>query len=108
MTGLVSPAAGFLTGAAEVGKNPLVTRHQHDMSTLRSHPSTGCGAGPPAGVEAWRRCRLREAGFSAELADEVASDPRFDLHALLQLVDSGCPPELAVRILAPLTAESAS
>lgn len=78
------------------------------MSTLRSRPATGCGDGPPAGVEAWRRCRLREAGFPPDLADAVASDPRFDLHALLQLVDRGCPPELAVRILAPLTGESAS
>jgi hypothetical protein len=25
-----------------------------------------------------------------------------DLHQLLELVDRGCPPELAVRILAPL------
>jgi hypothetical protein len=53
-------------------------------------------------VQTWRRCRLLEAGFPAELAAAVASDPRFDLHALLQLVDRGCPPELAVRIAAPL------
>ena len=53
-------------------------------------------------VQAWRRCRLLEAGFPAGLAAAVASDPRFDLHALLQLVDRGCPPELAVRIAAPL------
>ena len=26
-----------------------------------------------------------------------------DLHALLELVDRGCPPRLAVRILAPIT-----
>jgi hypothetical protein len=55
-------------------------------------------------VRAWRRCRLVEAGFPATLADEVAGNPRFDLHALLQLVDRGCPPELAVRIAAPLPA----
>jgi hypothetical protein len=41
------------------------------------------------------------------VADAVASDPRFDLHALLQLVDRGCPPGLAVRILAPLPREVA-
>jgi hypothetical protein len=45
-----------------------------------------------------------EAGFPETLADEVAGNPRFDLHALLQLVDRGCPPELAVRIAAPLPA----
>jgi hypothetical protein len=44
---------------------------------------------------------LREAGFPPDLADEVAAQ-RIDLHALLQLVDAGCPPDLAVRILSPL------
>jgi hypothetical protein len=32
----------------------------------------------------------------------VAVDNRYDLHALLELVDRGCPPALAARILAPL------
>lgn len=58
-------------------------------------------------VQSWRRLRLLEAGFPATLADAVASDSRFDLHALLQLVDRGCPPDLAVRILAPLPREVA-
>ena len=53
-------------------------------------------------VRTWRRCRLVEAGFPQLLAAEVADDSAFDLHALLQLVDMGCPPELAVRIVAPL------
>ena len=61
--------------------------------------------GPPVDVRRWRRARLLEAGFTTAVADDVAADPRFDLHALLQLVDSGCPPELAVRILAPLPPE---
>jgi hypothetical protein len=42
------------------------------------------------------------------LAQWVAADPRFDLHALLELVDRGCPPPLAVRILAPESREPAS
>jgi hypothetical protein len=50
----------------------------------------------------WRRRRLRTAGFAADLADRVARDCAMDLHALLGLVDRGCPPELAARILAPL------
>lgn len=58
-------------------------------------------------VRAWRHGRLLDAGFPAPLADLVAADPRFDLHALLQLVDRGCPRELAVRILAPLPREVA-
>jgi hypothetical protein len=33
----------------------------------------------------------------------LASDDRIDLHALLELIDRGCPPELAARIMAPLT-----
>jgi hypothetical protein len=32
----------------------------------------------------------------------VANETGFDLHALLELVERGCEPELAVRILAPL------
>jgi hypothetical protein len=64
-------------------------------------------SGPPLDVESWRRLRLLEAGFPATSADRVAFDSRFDLHALLQLVDRGCPPDLAVRILAPLPREVA-
>lgn len=64
--------------------------------------SRGCSSGPPVDVQTWRRCRLLEGGFPGDLADVVAADPRFDLHALLELVDRGCPPGLAVQILAPL------
>jgi hypothetical protein len=52
----------------------------------------------------WRRRRLERAGFTGPLADALASDRRVDLHAMLELVDRGCPPELAARILAPLDA----
>jgi hypothetical protein len=51
----------------------------------------------------WRRSRLRRAGFPAPLAAQVAQDLRYDLHRILDLVQHGCPPELAVRILAPLS-----
>ena len=50
----------------------------------------------------WRRRRLTAAGFGERLAAELAADPRVDLHALLELVDAGCAPPLAARILAPL------
>ncbi|HEX2105351.1 MAG TPA: hypothetical protein VHF51_16990 [Solirubrobacteraceae bacterium] len=50
----------------------------------------------------WRRRRLRRAGFAPDLAAAVARDCAMDLHALLDLVDRGCPPHLAARILAPL------
>ena len=51
---------------------------------------------------AWRREQLVEAGFSLPLAARVASDSRYDLHALIELAERGCGPELAMRILAPL------
>jgi hypothetical protein len=60
---------------------------------------------PPMGsaaVVAWRRRRLERAGFPAHLARRLAADPRTDLHAVLDLIDRGCPPTLAARILAPL------
>ena len=37
-----------------------------------------------------------------------SKDARYDLHALIELVERGCPPELAVRILAPLDDEAAA
>jgi hypothetical protein len=56
----------------------------------------------PDAVVAWRARRLSEAGLPSELAQRVAADCVYDLHALLELIDRGCPPGLAVRILAPL------
>jgi|1186.fasta_scaffold184783_3 hypothetical protein len=56
----------------------------------------------PADVSAWRWGVLCHAGFEADLAERLAADPDYDLHSLLNLVDHGCPPPLAARILAPL------
>jgi hypothetical protein len=53
---------------------------------------------------AWREARLRAAGFERETAAQLAREDAVDLHALLELVDRGCPPHLAARILAPLEA----
>lgn len=53
-------------------------------------------------VVRWRSERLREAGLPRDLARRVAADCAYDLHAVLDLVDRGCAPELALRILAPL------
>jgi hypothetical protein len=57
---------------------------------------------PNSDVEAWRLRRLVDAGFSLALALDLAATPGVDLHALLALLDRGCPPELAARILAPI------
>lgn len=54
------------------------------------------------GVLSWRIECLRDAGFEPPLARLLALDGRYDLHELLDLLDRGCPRELAVRILAPL------
>jgi hypothetical protein len=59
-----------------------------------------------AEVARWRREQLVYSGFSRPLAGRLAGDPRYDLHALIELVEGGCPPDLAVRILAPLDEES--
>lgn len=53
-------------------------------------------------IRAWRTGVLRQAGFERGLARRLAADVDVDLHDLLELVDAGCPPELAARILAPL------
>jgi hypothetical protein len=70
--------------------------------------STGeqAGAGREATeIVAWRRARLRHAGFDAKLAEQLSHECAVDLHALIGLVEQGCPPQLAARILAPLDHE---
>lgn len=64
--------------------------------------STAPGRVPSSDVEAWRLRRLVDGGFPLPLALKFAATPGVDLHALLGLVDRGCPPELAARILAPI------
>ena len=56
---------------------------------------------------AWRQAQLVATGFSSPLAGRVARDHGYDLHALIELAEAGCPPELAVRILAPLDGNTA-
>jgi hypothetical protein len=55
-----------------------------------------------ADIIAWRRNRLVASGFAPDVAAKLAGSRDIDLHAVLQLVDRGCPPRLAARILAPL------
>jgi len=62
--------------------------------------TTDQGSGHDA--ESWRREQLVSSGFPLPLAHRLAGDPRYDLHALIELTELGCAPELAVRILAPL------
>ena len=55
-----------------------------------------------ANAVAWRRARLRKAGFDTALTEQLSRERGVDLHALIGLVERGCRPALAARILAPL------
>ena len=47
----------------------------------------------------WRVEALRRAGFDAEVSFDLAFNKEVDLHAAVRLVERGCPPATAVRIL---------
>jgi hypothetical protein len=55
-----------------------------------------------ADLRDWRHGQLRRAGVPPAIASALADDPRIDLHAVIQLLERGCPPRLAARIVAPL------
>lgn len=59
-------------------------------------------------VVAWRRAQLLRSGFPQRLAARIAHDGRYDLHRLIELVERGCPPKLALRILAPVEENEAA
>jgi hypothetical protein len=102
---LVSVRGRFLPDLSKFGKNRALARHKPGMTTNHLAPCGPCCAeGPPLDVITWRRCRLLESGFGVDLAGRLASMRAIDIHALLQLVDRGCPPELAARILSPVAA----
>jgi hypothetical protein len=86
--------------AADGRKKRAAAIANQAMSKRTSH--RGGPALHPGRVARWRRRWLERAGFHPALADALAGDRRTDVHALLELVDRGCPPELAARILAPL------
>jgi hypothetical protein len=50
-------------------------------------------------VERWRAEALEHAGYDAVAALELAVRPDVDLHRAIELLEHGCPPELAVQIL---------
>ena len=66
------------------------------------------GERPGQEVVRWRKEQLVEAGFPPTPAARLAEDARYDLHALIELAERGCEPELAVRILAPIEGEIAA
>jgi hypothetical protein len=50
-------------------------------------------------IERWRLEALERAGYPPADAVELAVRHDVDLHRAVQLVQQGCPPELALRIL---------
>lgn len=62
-------------------------------------------AEPGGNLTGWREQRLLRAGVEADLAAVIAADCGIDLHAMIELVERGCPPKLAARILAPFDDE---
>jgi len=81
-----------------IGKNQQSTTHTFSMRRPPSDASRPAGE-PPFG--AWRRRRVIVACCGPGLAASLA-DAMIDLHRFLLLLDDGCSPGLAARILAPL------
>jgi hypothetical protein len=52
-----------------------------------------------ARVVAWRELVLIEAGYAARDAHELAERTDVDCHRAVELVQRGCPADVAVRIL---------
>ncbi|MCG2623201.1 hypothetical protein LVY72_14980 [Arthrobacter sp. I2-34] len=78
----------------------------HAVPPAAGAAAAACPQGGATGsdsITAWRCRLLYSAGFPDTLAHLLAATPGVDIHALLNLVDRGCPPELAVRILGPFT-----
>ena len=50
-------------------------------------------------VERWRTDELIRVGFEPEAATVLAAEPEVDLHEAIGLIERGCPPDLALRIL---------
>jgi hypothetical protein len=50
-------------------------------------------------VVRWRAETLVRAGFAAAAAVDLAATKHVDLHSAVRLVEHGCPPETALRIL---------
>ena len=72
---------------------------------MRTHTTN---EGTEQGLRCWRRQQLVDSGFPLPIAARLADDSRYDLHALIDLVERGCAPDLAARILAPLDDEAAA
>jgi len=50
-------------------------------------------------IERWRAHELERAGYDGDDAAELAARHDVDLHLAVELLERGCPPETALRIL---------
>ena len=50
-------------------------------------------------IEAWRTQALERAGYPADAAVAIAARHDIDLHQAVDLLEAGCPLELALRIV---------
>jgi hypothetical protein len=50
-------------------------------------------------IELWRTEELERAGYSRRAAERLAARQDIDLHLAVGLLERGCSPELALRIL---------
>jgi hypothetical protein len=50
-------------------------------------------------IERWRVEELARAGYDADDAVELAGRSYVDLHLAIELLERGCPPRIALRIL---------
>ena len=50
-------------------------------------------------IERWRAAELERAGYDPIAAAQLASRPYVDLHLAVELLERGCPPDTAFRIL---------
>jgi hypothetical protein len=69
---------------------PTNTTIEHELRALETEEET---------VFEWRRHVLRRAGYPGRLAFKLALRPDIDLHGAVRLLERGCPPETATRIL---------
>src|SRR3954465_15605168 len=95
-------------------------RSPPDTDKVCGRSCRGVGASPPGGATSSPRAasplrpprdtppQLAAAGSPLPLAAAIASQADYDIHALIELVERGCPPDLAARILAPLDAGTAA
>jgi hypothetical protein len=50
-------------------------------------------------IERWRAEELEKAGYDVWAAAQLAASPEVDLHLAVELVERGCAPDLALKIL---------